>query len=151
MRHKVQSHHQSLLISQSTNKSSMRFINFKSLSLDVPKPHSIWEDCGTSRAIMHKTAYRAKMLAGSYLLQNTLAKSYVINKDPRCLLCKLEVEDIPHFIMHCPQLDTPRTEEMAKINCRNDFQDGGQPTQDRHRMDQDHTEWVRGSCSVTCH
>ena len=114
---KVYSQHQQQLLIEATKKSSLHFMDLHSLSQDRPIAHRIWSDCGSDPATMHKTAYRAKMLTGSYLLQETLAKSSMINKDPKCELCHNESEDMVHFITTCPILQIARDSETKQLRC----------------------------------
>ncbi len=110
---KIKSFHQQELLLSAASKSSLRKLDLLNINQDFPEQHPIWLDCGNDRASIHKSAYRAKMLAGGYLLQFTLAKSS--KASPLCQLCGTEDEDMTHFVWRCPALSEARLHDIPKI------------------------------------
>ena len=57
-------------------------------------------------------SYRAKLIAGSYILQTTRNKFNQFEINRKCPLCQEQDEDLPHFLIECPALQDARKRHM---------------------------------------
>jgi len=89
------------LIDVARASSSLKYLDVN--RVQVCRPHHIWPLKGDSR-LRVAAAYRAKMVAGSYILQSNRARYNNNEVDPTCPLCEDGVEDLPHFITTCTAL-----------------------------------------------
>ena len=91
--------------------SSLAFLDV--LHLQVGEHHPVWPMDAPSYGIL-AASYRAKMLAGSYILQSTRARYNQHEVDPTCPLCNAAVEDPPHFLLECTALSGVRDPLIQK-------------------------------------
>ena len=60
-------------------------------------------------------SYRAKLKAGSYILQTTRNKFNQFEINRKSPLCQEQDEDLPHFLIECPALQDARKRHMELI------------------------------------
>ena len=94
-------------------KSSLKYLKTCTTELQT---HPIWKFAGSDPRNLAHAAYRAKMLTGSYILQTSLGRANQHQVDTTCQLCREAEEDMPHFLLHCPSLETTRAPLVAKID-----------------------------------
>ena len=58
---------------------------------------------------------KARILTGTYLLQSTKSKFNNQQEDPKCPLCRLENEDLPHFLLRCQTLCSVREVQLKTL------------------------------------
>jgi hypothetical protein len=106
----VRDHWYFSILKGATQKSSLRFWD---LHTHVPyQAHPVWPQNGPPRCIL-AASFRAKMLAGVYVLQATRARYNQFNVNPRCLMCTADREDMQHFIAECPALAAVRQKALT--------------------------------------
>jgi hypothetical protein len=67
----------------------------------------VWQATSSDPRDVRRATYKARLLSGSYILQYNRA-AYNQTRDTICPLCKVEEENIPHFIVSCPFLSKVR-------------------------------------------
>ena len=77
--------------------------------------HDLWPRGASAGKSRVAASIRAKMLAGSYILQSNRAKFNQFEVSPECNLCKEGVEDLPHMILLCKSLAPKREPILTKI------------------------------------
>ena len=93
------------------DKSTLHFMDITSHS---PRhPSAVWPTNANAQGIL-AASYRAKMLTGSYILQKTRAKYNQHGVNPLCQLCRLEEEDVTHFLTSCPALARERDRVLVR-------------------------------------
>ena len=80
------------------------------------RAHYLWPVKGDSH-LRTAASYRAKVITGTYLLQSHKAKFSQGSVSATCPLCKLEEEDVPHFILECPATREVRDIFMGRLAC----------------------------------
>ena len=102
------------LIIDSSSKSSLKYLDLDKIRPHTP--HHIWPTRGCGSRSRVAAGFRAKLLSGGYILQATRARFNQFAVNPSCQLCGHPVEDIPHFLLECPALDSTRCKHMMKID-----------------------------------
>ncbi|CAC5392438.1 unnamed protein product [Mytilus coruscus] len=85
-------------------------------TINIGEIHPVWKIASEIPGDTKKTITKARILTGTYLLQATKAKFNIGNTDPICPLCKLEEENLQHFLTKCPTLEGVRRTFYAPIN-----------------------------------
>ena len=83
---------------------------FQSSFMSLTKPHPILSSAGSSPSKVSMAIVQATMISGRYRTQS-LMRHWSTNVKGNCLLtseCDGLVEDLPHFIQHCPGLRSVR-------------------------------------------
>ena len=101
-----------LMLSART-KSSLKYLDLSAIK--EGHPHPVWAYTGHSPAELSRVAIRVKLLTGTYILQANRAKFNQYDPDPTCKLCGTAVEDRPHFLLHCPSLESSRKRHLTKL------------------------------------
>jgi len=101
------------IIRGAMSKSSLNFMDLTLLNPSTP--HHLWPTGGCSARSRLAASVRAKLLAGSYILQYNMARFNQHKVTPTCQLCKSDVEDIPHFLLSCSALESKRKPLLEKI------------------------------------
>jgi hypothetical protein len=70
--------------------------------------HNVWKNAGMNRIAIMKASTKAKLLSGTYILQQTQSKFKKRQISAICLMCNSDIEDTPHFLMKCPSLERTR-------------------------------------------
>jgi hypothetical protein len=78
--------------------------------------HNVWKNAGMNRIAIMKANTKAKLLSGTYILQQTQSKFKKRQISAICLMYNNDVEDTPHFLMKCPSLERTRQSFIDKIN-----------------------------------
>ena len=68
-----------------------------------------------NRIAIMKSSTKAKLLSGTYILQQTLSKFKKRQISAICLMCNSDIEDTPHFLIKCPSLERTRQPFIDKI------------------------------------
>ena len=76
--------------------------------LEIGKIHRVWNSVRPNLQDVRRAHIKARVLTGTYILQSTKAKFNNQQVDPKCPLCRLESEDLSHFLLRCPALSTVR-------------------------------------------
>jgi hypothetical protein len=79
------------------------------------EPHFMYPRTGSS-TLRTATAFRAKLLTGTYTLQSNATKFNKYKVDPTCLLCKQAPETPTHFLLECQRLKEIRNPIITEIN-----------------------------------
>ena len=93
-------------------------LSLKYLDTNAASPstaHHLWPREGCTSRKRVAASYRAKMVSGSYILQATRARFNQNRVIPTCPMCKSAPEDLPHFVLACPSLSTPRDKLLPRI------------------------------------
>ena len=92
--------------------------HLSSENLELGKIHSIFKIKCFSPLDIARLPVKLKLLTGSYILQSRRIKMYKGESDPRCLLCKSEIENEEHFVLKCQKLEAirqPIIEELSLL------------------------------------
>ncbi|VDI12733.1 Hypothetical predicted protein [Mytilus galloprovincialis] len=83
--------------------------------INIGEIHSVWKTATEIPGDTKKAITKARILTGTYLLQATKAKFNIGSTDPICPLCKLEEENLLHFLTRCPSLEGVRRTFYAPL------------------------------------
>ena len=74
------------------------------------RPHQLWTSAGSSPHEANKAVTLARMMSGRYRTER-LCRFWTANKDGYCLLegCNQVVGDLEHLLVHCPGLQSVRS------------------------------------------
>ena len=64
----------------------------------------VWDSIQPNLQDVKRGHVKARLLTGTYMFQSTKSKFNSSEVDPKCPLCRLESEDLHHFILRCPAL-----------------------------------------------
>jgi hypothetical protein len=97
-------YHSNRLTEKAQTKSSLKYIYFNN-SKDG-KVHNIWKSCGSEPYAVSLAALKAKIAAGTIILQKQVSRFSNNTKTPigQLHVCSKEIEDILHFIVRCSAL-----------------------------------------------
>ena len=98
----------------SVGKSTIRYLNPRTKENEAA--HNVWENAGMNRIAIMKASTKAKLLSGTYILQQTQSKFKKRQISAICLMFNNDVEDTPHFLMKCPSLERTRQPFIDKIS-----------------------------------
>ena len=65
----------------------------------------VWDSIQPNLQDVKRGHVKARLLTGTYMFQSTKFKFNSLEVDPKCPLCRLESEDLHHFILRCPALN----------------------------------------------
>ena len=68
----------------------------------------VWDSIQPNLQDVKRGNTKARLLTGTYMFQSTKYKFNSSEIDPKCPLCRLESEDLQHFILLCPALAEAR-------------------------------------------
>jgi hypothetical protein len=88
---------------------------FNSTACQIGKPHPHWVSVGTSKLDISRGTVKAKLLTGSYMLQERVAKRSGGKLTPICLMCRKAREDREHFLLGCSALNGVRKPYLVEI------------------------------------
>ena len=77
--------------------------------------HNVWKNAGMNRIAIMKASTKAKLLSGTYILQQTQSKFKKRQISAICLMCNSDIEDTPHFLIKCSSLERTRQPFIDKI------------------------------------
>ena len=113
------------LKTEAQKQSSMAYLNIE--ACQAGKPHHVWSTVSTNPRDTMRATVKAKMLVGQYILQSQRHRRRQASS-PTCLLCGLEIEDMPHFLIDCRRLQETRLTYMhvierlvIKAACKNEW------------------------------
>ncbi|MCW4345464.1 MAG: reverse transcriptase domain-containing protein, partial [Candidatus Thiodiazotropha endolucinida] len=92
--------------SEANEKSSLKYLNFAACG--VGQVHNSWASTSNSVRDVRRAQIKVRMLTGSYVLQSNRAKFNKAEVSPACPLCKRAPEDMCHFLLECPSLQSVR-------------------------------------------
>ena len=96
----VHHHWRNKLITEASNKSSLRYLNYDSYA--PGKLHHIWTSAEPNHLDIKKAQVKARLLVGRYNLQANLARYK--NTSPTCKLCNEGSEDLNAFPYKVPEI-----------------------------------------------
>jgi hypothetical protein len=73
------------------------------------------KNAGMNRIAIMKASTKAKLLSGTYILQQTQSKFKKRQISAICLMCNSDIEDTPHFLIKCLSLEQTRQPFIDKI------------------------------------
>ena len=103
------------LVQGAAVKSTLSLMKIPPLRDHHLTPHELWSSAGTDPRRMTATAIRAKLLAGSYILQASLGRQNQHSLDATCQLCGQGDEDRIHFLLRCRSLSDIRDKGLQCI------------------------------------
>ena len=68
----------------------------------------VWDSIQPNLQDVKRSHIKARLLTGIYMFKSTKCKFDSSEVDPKCPLCRLESEDLQHFILRCPALAEAR-------------------------------------------
>ena len=79
-------------------------------NLKIGHTHMVWDSIQPNLQDVKRGHTKARLLTGrgTYMFQSTKYKFNSSEVDPKCPLCRLESEDLQHFILRCPALAEAR-------------------------------------------
>ena len=77
-------------------------------NLMVGQVHMVWDSIQPNLQDVKRGHVKARLLTGTYMFQSTKFRFNSSDVDPKCPLCRLESEDLRHFILRCPALAVAR-------------------------------------------
>lgn len=87
-------------------KSTLKHCNIQMLK--IHEVHPVWKTLPPVTYEVKKANIKARLLTGTYLLQEHAQRFNGNSDDQKCLLCQIEQEDLKHFILRCPALNEKR-------------------------------------------
>ena len=90
------------LVKEGTTKSTLQHCCLK--NMQIGKVHRVWDSVMPNLQDVRRAHIKARILTGTYMLQSTKVKFNNQEVDPKCPLCRLDDEDLVHFILKCPAL-----------------------------------------------
>lgn len=100
------------LLSEASNKSTLNNIYLEDL---IWGSHTIWSRTPTTIHIREATQIRAKMLAGSYILETNRYKFGISDTDI-CKCCGSSPETMVHFLLECTAHSAVRSTYMQRLH-----------------------------------
>ncbi|KAK3101457.1 hypothetical protein FSP39_003722 [Pinctada imbricata] len=94
-------------------KSTLKYLGIQKQPLD--NPHPIYKFTGPNPFEVLKAQIKARILTGTYILQENLQKFNQHDIDTTCELCHSEPEDRNHFILTCKKLEDRRQKHLQKL------------------------------------
>ena len=94
------------MMKDASEKSSLVWLNLN--LIEAKRPHHLWPDYGCNSSLRQAASIRAKIISGSYILQSNRARFNQFKVDASCPLCGFGCEDVPHFLIECPSLESAR-------------------------------------------
>ena len=94
------------------SKSSLKYINWDFYS--TMAPHHVWSTASPDVMDTQRAAIKARLLTGTYTLQEMKAKYYP-GTEATCQLCKTEPESMGHFLLSCKCLEQTREYHMQHL------------------------------------
>jgi len=98
---------------EKASKPSMRYLTIPEKPLN--NPHQLWSSINTNPRQVKEAMVKVRMLTGTYTLQANRAKFNQHTVQGTCPLCKTEVENREHFLLHCPPLHPVRQKYLPRI------------------------------------
>ena len=112
----VMEHWRSKVLSDSCDKSSLRYLS--AASVDPSYPSFLWSSSTNSARDTENAFVKARLMTGTYRLQTheLVYNRSNANMSSNCQLCKSAPEDRCHFLLECPATEESRrlhTQELA--------------------------------------
>lgn len=101
------------LFEEANNKSTLQ--NCHLVSLRIGSVHPVWSSVRPSLQDVKRSFTKARLLTGTYLFQSIKSKFNNHEVDPKCPLCRLESEDLRHFLLRCTALNDIRRVQFAQL------------------------------------
>ncbi|VDI08034.1 Hypothetical predicted protein [Mytilus galloprovincialis] len=95
-----------LLQKEMEEKSTLKHCNIQMLK--IHEVHPVWRTLPPVTYEVKKANIKARLLTGTYLLQEHIQRFNGNSDDQKCLLCQIEQEDLKHFLLRCPALNEQR-------------------------------------------
>ena len=81
---------------------------------DMTVYHHVWTTVDPNTKDVQRAAVKARMITGTYMLQEQKAKFYH-DQDASCPLCNQESETLEHFLLRCQRLDETRQSHLQQV------------------------------------
>lgn len=109
----VDRHWYKVLQEDCSTKSSLKYCYFQNLKIGTV--HPIWSDIKMNQKDIKRSSIKCRMITGTYILQSTLSKYNNSEVDRTCPLCRLEDENIVHFLTKCNSLHHYRRQYLLEL------------------------------------
>ena len=90
------------IIMESEERVSLKYLNRSNHRKGIV--HNIWLNTNDDTLAVRKTGIKAKLVSGTYILQNKTVKYSQQNASATCPICSSEDEDLTYFLLQCPAL-----------------------------------------------
>jgi hypothetical protein len=112
------------LQNDATAKTTLIYLAIK--HLEVGTSHPLWKMKSKTRIAVRKSIIKARIITGTLVLQKDRHRFNKFDISSICPMCKLEDEDIIHFLLKCVLLAGSRQEpfRLLKNEVINDSEDG---------------------------
>ncbi|VDI60690.1 Hypothetical predicted protein [Mytilus galloprovincialis] len=84
-------------------------------SINIGETHAVWNTALNLPGETKRAIIKARILTGTYMLQANKAKFQIENADSTCPICRIEEENLIHFITRCPVLEGIRRKHYGTI------------------------------------
>ncbi|VDI58072.1 Hypothetical predicted protein [Mytilus galloprovincialis] len=84
-------------------------------SINIGETHAVWNTALNLPGETKRAIIKARILTGPYMLQAKKAKFQIENADSTCPICRIEEENLSHFITRCPVLEGIRRKHYGTI------------------------------------
>jgi hypothetical protein len=112
------------LQNDATAKTDLKYLAIK--YLEVGTSHPLWKMKSKTRIAVRKSIIKARIITGTLVLQKDRHSFNKFDISSICPMCKLEDEDIIHFLLKCPLFAGSRQEPFRRLKTEviNDSEDG---------------------------
>ncbi|CAC5418282.1 unnamed protein product [Mytilus coruscus] len=101
-----------ILQEEMKEKSTLKRYNTQMLK--IHETHPVWKTLPPLTYEVKKANIKARLLTGTYLLQEHVQRFTGNTEEQKCQLCQIEKEDIVHFILRCPALNEKKTKGLTR-------------------------------------
>ena len=114
VRRAVQCYWYRRLVEEAAEKSTLKYLNSRCYS--PGQLHHVWSSVDINHLDIKKAQVKARILVGRYCLQADKARYK--KEDPVCKICRDASEDLEHFLLYCPRLQSNREGYMQKLHAK---------------------------------
>ena len=94
-------------VTQLQEKSTLKYLQIQ--DSPIQKAHNLWNAVQPYEHDVKQAEVKARLITGTYILQTNTAKFNQAEISGRCHLCQKADENLQHFLLDCPELQTSRT------------------------------------------
>ena len=110
------------LQNNATAKTTLKYLAIK--HLEVGTSHPLWKVKSKTRIAVKKSIIKARIITETLVLQKDRHRFDKFDISSICPMCRLEDEDITHFLLKCPLLAGSRQEPFRRLKVINNSEDG---------------------------